>query len=226
MLPKNIIIVEDEIITQHFLQEILASKSITTVACLDNAVDAIKAFQSLPCDMILMDLDILGAIDGLTLARKLLIKKKIPIIFITAYSDEETRQEALDLSPYGFIAKPFTANEILKTIETGYGKFHNSTTKPIISTEVLLSNDYKFSFQTNSLYYKNKIVPLSKKENKLLYLLAKNHQSVVSSETITKELWGDKETSNSNLRNFIYKLRKTTLNLEISSSYNSGYILS
>ncbi len=226
MLPKNIIIVEDEIITQHFLQEILTSKSVTIVACLDNAQDTLKTFQELPCDMILMDLDILGAMDGLTLARKLLIKKKIPIIFITAYSDEETRQEALDLSPYGFIPKPFTAKEVLESVELGYRKFQNGNTKQTVSTDLILTNSYKFSFQTNLLYHKDQIVPLSEKEAKLLSLLAKNHQRVVSSETITKELWGDKETSNSNLRNFIYKLRKMTIGLEISSSYNSGYILS
>jgi len=225
MLPKNIIIVEDEIMTQHFLQEILSNHSINITACLDNAKDTLKVFQELPCDMILMDLDISGSTDGLTLARKLLIKRKIPIVFITAYSDNETRQEALDLSSYGFIAKPFTTKELLSTIQEGYNRFQTTYSKKSIPTELLLNNEYKFLFTTNILYHKDKIVPLSQKEQKLLSILVKNYQKVVSSETITKELWGDKETTNSNLRNFIYKLRKNTPGLSINSSYNSGYIL-
>ena len=225
MLPKNIIIVEDEIMTQHFLQEILSNHSINITACLDNATDTLKVFQELPCDMILMDLDISGSTDGLTLARKLLIKRKIPIVFITAYSDNETRQEALDLSSYGFIAKPFTTKELLSTIQEGYNRFQITYSKKSIPTELLLNNEYKFLFTTNILYHKDKIVPLSQKEQKLLSILVKNYQKVVSSETITKELWGDKETTNSNLRNFIYKLRKNTPGLSINSSYNSGYIL-
>ncbi len=225
ILPNNIIVVEDEVITQHYLRDILISRDISVVACLDNAEDTIRVFGESPCDMILMDLDLSGATDGLTLARKILIKRKVPIIFISAYSDSDTRQEAFDIS-YGFIAKPFTAKEVLSAIELAYSKFQNSIKKVSITTDIILSNEYRFLLRTNELYYQDRVIMLSPKETKLLHILAKNHKRVVSCETITKEVWGDKETSNSNLRNFIYKIRKLAPNLSISSDYNNGYILS
>ena len=225
ILPKSIIVVEDEVITQQYLRDIIISKSINIVACLDNAKDTIRVFGESPCDMILMDLDLSGTIDGLTLARNILIKKRVPIIFITAYSDSDTRQEAVDLS-YGFIAKPFTAKEVLEAIELGYDRFQNSIKKVIIPTDIKLNNEYRFSLDSRRLYHKDRAIRLSPKESKLLYILAKNHQRVVSCEVITEEVWGGKETSNSNLRNFIYKIRKLAPNLLISSDYNNGYILS
>ena len=79
-LPKKIVIVEDEVITQRFLQDIFAQYDTTVVGCFDNAADLLAHIKDLSCDMILMDINIKGPMDGIQLARKLLEKYTVPII--------------------------------------------------------------------------------------------------------------------------------------------------
>ncbi len=107
-LPKNIVIVEDEVITQRHLQDILSQHQVNVSGCFDNAADTIEALDHIVCDMILMDINIKGPVDGIQLAKKILETQPLPIIFITAHNDDATLEELLELAPYGFISKPFS----------------------------------------------------------------------------------------------------------------------
>lgn len=57
-LPKNIVIVEDEVITQRYLQDILSQHQVHVSGCFDNALDTLEALKRIECDMILMDINI------------------------------------------------------------------------------------------------------------------------------------------------------------------------
>lgn len=116
-LPKNILIVEDEVITQRYLQDIFESYNINVVACCDNAKTTLQKMKETSCDMILMDINIKGPMDGIQLAREILRNHALPIIFITAHNDDETLDELLDIAPYGFIGKPFSSKEMMATLK-------------------------------------------------------------------------------------------------------------
>jgi len=99
------------VITQRFLKDIFDQHETEVVGCFDNALDLLARIAELECDMMLMDINIKGAMDGIQLARKLLEKYTFPIVFITAHNDDETVEETLELSPFGFISKPFTSKD-------------------------------------------------------------------------------------------------------------------
>ena len=84
ILPNHIMIVEDEAITQRYLKEILEQRDVHISGCFDNAEDAIEALKNTPCEMILMDINIKGAMDGIQLARYILRTYTLPIVFISA----------------------------------------------------------------------------------------------------------------------------------------------
>ena len=116
-LPQSIIIIEDEVITQQYIAEILTNESIEVLAYFDNAKDTLINMPELSPDIIIMDINLAGPMDGITLAREILNKRKIPIIFVTAYSDNITREEVSELDDCGFIAKPFRSEEIIHTVK-------------------------------------------------------------------------------------------------------------
>jgi len=227
LLPKNIIIVEDEPITQMYLQNILDNYSIVVDGCFHNADDLLDIIDTIQTDMILMDINIKGSIDGIQLAKKILSKYKIPIIFITAYKDDNTIQEVLELSPYGFINKPFQSKDIYIAISIGYQQFIKE--KKSIDKEchyIIINKYFKFSQNTNRLYYEDNSIKLTPKQNKLIKLLAQNLNITVSIEQIMIEVWGDEEYADNSLRTLIYSIRKKIPSLPIKSSPKRGYYLS
>jgi len=138
-------IVEDEVITQRYLKDILEQKNVGTIVCVDNAIDTLELLQADNYEMILMDINIKGNIDGISLAKEILKTYQIPIIFITAYTDEKTLDEVLELSSYGFISKPFTSKEIIIALQIAYKRFliykasiekNNDSTNNIVITEL------------------------------------------------------------------------------------------
>ena len=129
--------------------------------CFDNATDTIEALKNIDCDMILMDINIKGPIDGIQLARKILETYTLPIVFITAHNDDATLEELLELAPYGFIGKPFSSKEILVTLKIAYKRYliHTevSRVKQVMNPLILSSMSTIHSHETLSvLYYDGK----------------------------------------------------------------------
>ncbi len=228
ILPKNVMIVEDEAITQRYLKDVLLQYEVNVVGCFDNAIDVTGALKTTSCDMILMDINIKGTTDGIQLARDILDTYRLPIVFITAYSDEETLEEVLELSPYGFISKPFSSKEIQITLQVAYKRFLTHEAKVSdrsVSKYIVISEYYTFSLEESILYYRHKVVKLNIKQNKLLETLAKNLNHTVPHEEIILTIWGEDTIADSTLRTLVYSIRKLTPNLPLYSYSKKGYCL-
>jgi DNA-binding response OmpR family regulator len=72
-----------------------------------SASDAIKTASELKPDLILMDIGLAGDIDGIAVASAIRGQENIPVVFLTAYSDDATLDRAMKASPFGYILKPF-----------------------------------------------------------------------------------------------------------------------
>lgn len=84
--------------------------------------DAIKLALEVKPDIILMDIVIKGPIDGIEAAKRINNLFDIPIIFVTAYSDDEIIQKAKKTVPYGYIIKPFKDRDLYGMIEVAIYK--------------------------------------------------------------------------------------------------------
>ena len=88
---------------------------VTNIA--DNCEDALQMATETPPDLIMMDIIIQGDRDGIETARQLRAIQDVPIIFLTAHSDDSTLNRAKQTLPYGYLVKPFEERELKTTIE-------------------------------------------------------------------------------------------------------------
>jgi PAS domain S-box-containing protein len=117
MPDAKILIVEDEGIEALDMQQRLEALGYAVSDIVSTGEEAVKkAAESRP-NLILMDIMLQGAIDGVTAAEQIHSRFDIPIIYLTAYADEKTLQRAKITEPYGYIVKPFQERELHITID-------------------------------------------------------------------------------------------------------------
>jgi DNA-binding response OmpR family regulator len=229
-LPQNILIVEDEVITQRYMQDIFAQHDITVVGCFNNAKDTLENLKNIECDMILMDINIKGSMDGIQLARQILEQYTLPIVFITAHSDDATLDELLDLAPYGFIGKPFSSKELITTLKIAYKRYlthlsvqHKHDTME--NTDIIINEKYRYSKNKSELFAFDDVIKLNQKQCKLLDLLVINANHTVHFDIIIAYVWGSEPLADSALRTLVYSIRKVLPDLPIVSHSKMGYTL-
>jgi CheY-like chemotaxis protein len=121
-MTGKVLIVEDEPIVALDLQGELEQFGCAVVGIAESADEALmEAEQSQP-DLVLMDLHILGALDGILTAKLLRDAYQVPSIFLTAYSDDATIARATRAMPYGYLTKPFRSRELKATVQLALHK--------------------------------------------------------------------------------------------------------
>jgi DNA-binding response OmpR family regulator len=229
-LPQNIIIVEDEVITQRYLQDIFAQHNMHMSGCFNSAEETMKHLKDLNCDMLLMDINIKGPVDGIQLAREILKSYTIPIVFITAHNDNETLEEILELAPYGFIAKPFSSKDVIVALQIAYKRYLTDTSVCHLKDKEYIDNIpinkvYSYSTKQSTLYNEGIMVKLNQKQSTLLSILVDNINHAVSYYELVSRIWDDAEISDSALRTLVYSIRKILPDIPIVSHSKMGYML-
>lgn len=228
MLPEKILVVEDELIVNLNLQDIFSELGILISDYVDTAEKALRLLGNKTYDLIIMDINIKGPVDGIRLSKEIVKKYKIPIVFMTSYYDAETIEQASEVSPYGYITKPFTPVDIKLALTVAHGlcKREKRETVPLQETDrVFINRDYTYFREEEVLYYKDKALRLSKYQTKLLNILIRNINHTVSAETLTYEIWGDTDIAESSLRTLIYSFRKKYPDIPIHNNGWRGYSL-
>lgn len=117
MPDEKILIVEDEAIVAIEIQDKLKEIGYAVATIAHKGEEALqKVKESIP-DLVLMDINLGEGIDGIETAKKIHSNFDIPVIYLTAYSDNETLQKAKITKPYGYITKPFNERELHIVIE-------------------------------------------------------------------------------------------------------------
>jgi diguanylate cyclase (GGDEF)-like protein/PAS domain S-box-containing protein len=123
MRNERILIVEDERIIALDLQRRLERFGYPEPYLAANGDEALQLVEEHRPDIILMDIMLSGGIDGVDAARIVKERFGIPVIFLTAYSDEKTLSRAKEAEPFGYILKPFKEKELYTTIDIALYKF-------------------------------------------------------------------------------------------------------
>ena len=113
---KKVLIVEDEIITALELKSILERNGYEVAASAMSGEEAIQEASAKRPHLILMDIGLLGEMDGADAAAYILQRYRMPIIFLTGNTDPMTRKKAMDLNPAGYVVKPFDERQLLGMI--------------------------------------------------------------------------------------------------------------
>ena len=117
MEDTKILVVEDESIIALNIKKKLKGFGYTVPAIAATGEEAIKMAEITFPDLILMDVRLKGDMNGVEAAEEIRKSFDIPVIYLTAYSDDEVLEEAKKTEPYGYIVKPFKANDLHSNIE-------------------------------------------------------------------------------------------------------------
>ena len=127
MSDIKILIVEDELLIAENLAMKLKKFGYTVADIVSSGKAALKYIDSEIPDLILMDISIKGKIDGIETAAKIREIEEVPIVFLTAYADDETLERAAKIGCYGYILKPFKDRELHATIKMALSKHQEQT---------------------------------------------------------------------------------------------------
>jgi two-component system, response regulator PdtaR len=118
----SILVVEDENIVALSIKNKLISLGYSVPSTASSGEDAITKADLFYPDLVLMDIMLRGDMDGIEAANEIRIKFDIPVIFLTAYTDDRTLERAKVAEPYGYISKPFKEQDLKSNIEIALHK--------------------------------------------------------------------------------------------------------
>lgn len=228
----DILIVEDEILLAMGMRNILNNFGYNVSGLEVTGKNAIEHVKKHRPNLVIMDIHLKGVMSGIEAANFIWQFYKIPIIFLTSYSDAKTIQEAMTSEPYAYLIKPCKDQELLATIQTSMHKHnyffknremitHETKGKEIINLE----NDFYFN-KTKSMLYKNdEILKLTGNEVKLFEVLSNSPGEPVSFDRISDYIWRDDFSDISKLRTLIYRLKNKIGKNLIENIFEVGYKL-
>ena len=123
MRKTKILVVEDESIVARDIRNMLAGLGYEVTAVVSGARAAIQKAQETGPDIVLMDVMLHGDITGVEAAEQIYTNFSIPVVYLTAYADSTTVQQAKKTEPFGYIIKPFEERELQTTIEIALYKY-------------------------------------------------------------------------------------------------------
>jgi len=122
MRPK-ILVVEDELIIATDIKDCLEKSGYEVPAVAAYGEQALEKVAELHPDLVLMDVMLKGEMNGIEAAGKILDYFQIPIVYLTAYSDQKTLEKAKTTNPFGYILKPFEETQLLTTVEIAISRY-------------------------------------------------------------------------------------------------------
>ncbi len=187
MANEKILVVDDEEHIAELISYNLTSNGYKVITA-NNGIDAIKlAIEEKP-SLILLDLMIPGK-DGYDVCKEVRGNsevKNIPIIMLTAKSEELDKILGLELGADDYITKPFSVRELLARVKAVLRRFY------IVEPEsnVLTFGDLVADFEKREIVIKDKKLDLTLKEFELLEILIRNKGKILTRDTLLDKIWG------------------------------------
>lgn len=203
---SKILLVEDDT-NLGFLLRVFLETNGFDVQLYRDGISALNGFTSSNFDFCILDV-MMPLMDGFTLAEKIRIQNKtVPIVFLTARSMKEDKLKGFRIGIDDYITKPFDEEELLYRIQSILKRV-----KPEQSVkDKLIYNlaSITFDVQNQEIKSGNHSQRLTSKESKILSILAKSKNNIVSRDDIMNEVWGETDYFiGRSLDVFISKLRK------------------
>lgn len=184
-MGRKVLLVEDESLIREIVGDYFEREQWTVYEA-ENGVQALELLEKLSVDLVILDL-LMPEMDGWTVCRQLRARSAVPIIIVTAKSEEDDKMLGFELGADDYVTKPFSpkvlvarAKSLMKRIEGTVGKEDH-----LISFGRIVINRRARRVDMNG-----QEIELSPKEYDLLLYLIKNEGIVLARETILDHVWG------------------------------------
>lgn len=206
MESARILIVDDEPKHVRLVREILAAVGYTvlTSSSGDKAITTLILEEP---DLVILDILLLGALDGYQLAERIRELTDVPIIILSARNRQADILRGFEVGADDFLTKPFSAQELLARINAILSR---TMQKKINSDQSMITcGDLKMDLLSRRVSINEHEVYLTPKEFKLLKTLARHPNRVLLHENLLEEVWGvDYREDQEYLRTYIHYLRR------------------
>jgi len=210
----KVLIIEDEIIIGMEIRDIVKKLGYEVIGLAKNYSKSLELSRKTFPDIILSDINLKKSKSGIEAVTEICRIKQVPIIYLTAYSDEKTIKEASLTNPTNYILKPFKPEDIEVALKLAVCKMDHMSIKEYVDELVKKNSNLKklglgyiYDTLNGNLYYKNIPVRLGNKEKKLLDLLVNANGNIVPFRLIESEIWNDEIVSDNIIRVLLYRLR-------------------
>ena len=114
---RKILLVEDDRITSRLIQKYIVDIGYSVAGAVSSGEEASELIESMEPDLVLMDINLEGKLDGIESAKSINSRFSLPFVYITSSSDYSTIERAKEGNAYGYIIKPFDKRDLRATIE-------------------------------------------------------------------------------------------------------------
>lgn len=202
---KRILVVEDEKDIQNIIKAFLENAEYK-VETADDGLEGINIIQKNKFDLILLDI-MMPKIDGFVVCEMIRKNSNVPIIILTALTDEESQLKGFDKLADDYITKPLSMPIVLKHIEAILRRTDNSKE----SVGILKYKNMVLNTENYEVFVDNKKIPLTYREYEILKLFLENQGKVFTRDNILNSIWsydyyGDDKIVNTHIKNIRKKL--------------------
>ena len=184
----TILAVEDDAAIRSLISTTLRTHEYTYLTAPDGRSALLEASSHNP-DIILLDLG-LPDMDGTEIIKQIRTWASIPIIVISARSQEQEKVNALDLGADDYLTKPIGTSELMARIRTALRHSNKLNTDALLYKRPYQAKDLVIDFDKHLVTLAGKEIHLTQIEFKIIALLAKNSGKVMTYDTIIENIWG------------------------------------
>lgn len=202
----QILVVEDDTPIRNLITTTLTAHDYAFLTAANGEMAVMEASSHNP-DIILLDLG-LPDMDGVDVIHRVRSWSNIPIIVISARSEDADKIAALDAGADDYLTKPFSVDELLARLRVAQ-RHYTLMNQNQVQDSVFINGDLKIDYAAGCAWIHNTELKLTPIEYKLLCLLAQNIGKVLTHTYITQKVWGSSwENDIASLRVFMATLRK------------------
>ncbi len=219
-MASKILIVDDEPNIVDILKANLEREGYETIEAYDGEVALKKGLEEAP-DLILLDC-MLPLMDGFEVCRRLRHKTNVPIIMLTAKTEEIDKIVGLELGADDYVTKPFSVREVIARVKAQLRRINYTESDQVSQSEKLEFGDLIIDQAAYEVTLAGEVINLTLREYELLRFLAQFPGQVFSRETLLEKVWGYEYFGD--VRTVDVTIRRTREKLEPDQS-NYRYIL-
>ena len=189
MTKGSILLVEDEENIREALKYILTQENYSVTIASDGS-EGLSLAQELNPDLILLDV-MLPEIDGMELCKIIRRASDVPIIMLTARSEEVDKVLGLEIGADDYITKPFSKHELLARIRAVLRRVTSNTEQHEVTSEILQSGKITLNKKSHIVTIHGINLDFSPREFSLLQLLMENQNRALSRDQMLESIWGE-----------------------------------
>lgn len=218
-----ILVVEDDTPVRNLITTTLKTHDYKYLAAPDGTSAILEASSHNP-DIVLLDLG-LPDIDGVEVIRKIRSWSNMPIIVISARTEDSDKIEALDAGADDYLTKPFSVEELLARLRATQRRLGLMKSESGQESPIFTNGELKIDYAAGCAYMQGEELHLTPIEFKLLCLLSRNVGKVLTHTYITQQIWGSSwDNDVASLRVFMATLRKKLERGENAQPYIQTHI--